>query len=63
MLKLITPNLAFFKFTSQPQDFKMSHFTAEYITKMLSKYDVLVQRVIAKGNLDSFLEKEKEIVS
>ena len=41
----------------------MFHFTAEYITKTLSKYNVLVQRAITEGNLDSFLEKEKEIVS
>ena len=41
----------------------MSHFTAEFITKMLSEYDVLVRGAIAKGNMDSFLEKEAEIVS
>ena len=41
----------------------MSHFTAEYITKTLSEYDILVRGAIAKGNLDSFLEKEKEIIS
>jgi hypothetical protein len=41
----------------------MSHFTAEFITKMLSEYDVLVRGAIGKGSLDSFLEKEAEIVS
>ena len=43
--------------------FSMSDFSAEFITKMLSDYDVLIRRTIVEGKLDSFLEKEKEIVS
>ena len=39
----------------------MFHFTAEYITKTLSKYNVLVWRAIAEGNLDSFLEKKRKL--
>jgi len=41
----------------------MSDFSAEFITRMLSDYDVLIRRTIVEGKLDSFLEKEKEIVS